>query len=234
MVDLHSHILFGVDDGAQNLEETKQMLEMASIDGIHAIIATPHYDALNQDLIEKNYQEVIRWIEEMALPLKLYLGNETLLTDSLLEDIEGGKCKPLANSRYFLIEFYRHTHVYTIKHVLFKLCIKGYIPVIAHCERLVENKEDLKLLQELNDMGCMLQVNASKILKPEGRWQKRWMDQLLKSGAISFVASDAHNCSSRQPRLKQAYRVVSKRLGESVAQNVFINNQKEILKTSFR
>ncbi len=234
MIDIHNHLIFGVDDGAMDFEETKKMLVMASLDGITDIIATPHYafEKERHHLVEKHYVEALNWIETTQLPIRLYLGNELLLGSNLEEDLEEGCCKSLAGSKYILVEFYRHMQIISIKRFLFQLCIKGYVPVIAHCERLVENKTDLALLYEMRSMGCMLQVNASKVLAPETRFQRKWIYRLLKENAISFIASDAHGSIIRQPKLKEAYKVIAKKLGESVAQRVFIDNQNEIIHPS--
>lgn len=232
MIDMHSHIIYGLDDGAKTLEETISMLNMAYNDGIRSIIVTPHYNYKykhNIDKLKIHFNSIQkRYIVERP-DMKLYLGNECSLDESLLKDLINGKCRTLAESNYVLIEIGCNKVLEPTKVMLLDIIKNGYIPIIAHCERLIGIKRDLNYLYELSSMGCLLQINASILTKKKKWWLKRGIYNSLRSGVISFVSSDAHDNIYRKPLLKEAYNLVSNKLGIDIANNVFINNAKRII-----
>lgn len=231
MIDIHSHILFGLDDGAENMAETKEMLYYASREGIQAIVATPHYvrGKENSSDVQKNYDEIMQWIEQVRLPVTLYLGNEALLSDDLVEDLKEGKCKTLASSQCILVELHNLMPVLIVKRLIFQLTLKGYKPVIAHCDRLIKDKGHKELLLEIVKMGALLQVNASCFTDAGFKAERRVILKLIKKGIISFVASDSHDAKSRKPELKVAYELIRRKFGLKVADDLFLNNQKALL-----
>lgn len=233
MIDIHNHLLYGLDDGARTIEETKQMIDISHQDGITSIIFTPHYihNKNNYNLIQMQtkFDEIKKWVEALEPPIKLYLGHEAFLDETLIEDLVKGKCKTLAGSRYILVEFYKRTPYSVVRNLLFQIELNGFVPIIAHCERLVQNKEDLKLLLSLKEKGCLIQINAGTILKPDNRWQKRWLYKLIKNKTISFISSDAHNLDTRKPGLKLTYNLIAKKFGEQIAQDIFVNNPNQII-----
>lgn len=233
MIDIHNHLLYGVDDGASSLDETKKMLWHAYQDGIKAIIVTPHYrykmERKDNSELELIFKKIVEWMEEVVLPMKLYLGHEAFLDEELVEDLVATKCKTLAGSRYVLVEFYQNAPLLTLKKIIFQMRVKNYVPIIAHCERLIEDKADLSKLQELTELGCLLQVNARTIVSPDGRFEKKWLLNYLKEERISFIASDAHNLTTRTPELKEAYLLTVRRVGQQIADRIFIHNPNKII-----
>ncbi|PKM96264.1 MAG: hypothetical protein CVU84_00685 [Firmicutes bacterium HGW-Firmicutes-1] len=231
MMDIHSHIIYGLDDGAKTIEDSELMINMAYNDGIRSMIATPHYNKYyiyDIESMEKRFQEIVDKFKEDKSDLKFYLGNEAYLDEYLLEALVGGKCKTLGGSQYVLIELSYNSPLQMVKKMLFDIIISGYIPIIAHCERLIGTKDDLNKIIELKEMGCYMQINVS-ILNKSKIWLKRWLLKRLKDHTISFVSSDAHNISNRRPILMDAYNMVSKKIGREIADNVFLSNPEKIV-----
>lgn len=232
MIDIHSHIIYGIDDGPKNLDDSIAMLQMAIKDGINGIIATSHYNNIfNYDMkeMEKNFYTILKKVFDEKLEIELYLGNEAYLDEFLLGALLSGNCKTLGKSQYVLIEIDYNASFNIVEKMLFDIMINGYIPIIAHCERLVRNEKDCIKLLKLKNRGCLLQINSSAILKAKKKWLKKWMIKRLKDNTISFISSDAHDIKVRKPILKEAYNIVRKKAGEDIAYNVFIANPKKII-----
>ena len=230
--DIHNHIIYGLDDGAQSLEDTISMINMAYEDGIRSIIATSHYHPSFRCDIEEmkiNFQVVTENIAKDKPDMNLYMGNECYLDEKLLSALLEGRCATLAGSQYVLIEISYHAPLMIAKMMLADIIMNDYIPIIAHCERLINNKDDLKKILELKAMGCFLQINANTILAPQKRWLKNWIYTGLTNQTISFIASDAHNVIQRPPVLNRAFTLVRKKLGAKIADDVFFSNAQAII-----
>jgi protein-tyrosine phosphatase len=161
MADIHCHILYGLDDGAKTFEDTASMINMAYDDGSRTIVAVHHYNhTYKPDIMQVKliFNSIINKFPEM----KFYLCSECHLDEDLLDALHDGKCLTIADSRYVLIELDPNLLKAT-KMMLSTIINEGFIPVIAHCERLIYHREDLKKIIELRDMGCLLQVNASAV-----------------------------------------------------------------------
>lgn len=227
IIDIHSHLIYGLDDGAKTLKETIAMINMAYSDGVRAIIATPHYRHILGNDLEKTarrFELICDFIAENRPEMKLYLGNECYLDENLLTALLEGKCRTLADSPYVLIEINYYAPLQITRMMLSDIVMKGYIPIIAHCERLMDTKNDLLKLSELKELGCLFQVNARTILEPQRGWLENWINMSLKTKSICFIASDAHDVVHRPPLLGTAYSVVRNNLGNKIADDVFCSN----------
>lgn len=233
MVDIHTHILYNIDDGSKSKEETIEMLKIAIKDGIKTIFATPHYiygvNSYTANQLENRYNEIVQYIKEEKLPLQLILGNEVFLDENIVDALITGDCHTLGDSNYVLTECYNNAKIEFIKPILYKMMLNNYKPIIAHVERLIHCQDDIEKIEELKDIGCLLQVNAGSITHSKSRNDKKIIYKLLKDEKIDFIASDAHNTRSRKPGLKKAYTIVSKKFGQTLADDVFINNPNMII-----
>ena len=168
MIDVHSHILPGVDDGASDMEETIAMLKYAINDGITAFIATPHYHlgrrVASFEQLEKAYGAVLHEIKKQHLPIQIFLGNEIFCSDTAIEDISAKKVHTMHNSRYILLEFHPGHSYREIRHGIHYAIEEGYIPILAHAERYQVLLDDYTQVEELIDMGCYIQLNAGDIM----------------------------------------------------------------------
>lgn len=225
-------MIYGLDDGAKTLEDTISMINMAYDDGIRSIIATSHYHHFFRYDMEEmtiRFKVITENISKDKPEMKLYMGNECYLDENLLSALLEGKCKTLAGSQYVLIEISYNAPLKMAKMMLADIIMNGYIPIIAHCERLIDNKDDLIKISELKTMGCLLQLNASTILKPQKSWLINWIYTSLKNQTISFIASDAHDLIHRPPILNEAYSIARKKVGIEIVNDVFFSNAQNII-----
>lgn len=234
MIDIHNHIIYGIDDGSKTLEDSIKLIEALIADGFTGAITTSHYrpELYKYDLKEyiSNFNNVKEQLSSRNIKFELLLGNEAYLSEHLLQDLLDGKCLTLAESRYVLIEIISIIDLSITKKMLADLALNGFTPIIAHCERLVETKKDLANLLELKQMGFYLQVNASALLKSKRKWLVKWIYKNIENGTISFIASDAHDVLRRPPRAKQIYDLMKKKYGSLITEKVFHDNQQKIIR----
>lgn len=232
IIDIHCHILPGVDDGAKDEDSMERMFCLADEEGIDAIIATPHF-ALGED--EKR-AETIKLKYDMARSAwkkrdsqkELYLGSELLWEEGVVDALEEGKALTMNGTSYVLVEFLADVGYEYIESAIRKLQYAGYIPIIAHVERYWQLKSR-KMLRKLVDMGAYLQVNVSIILGHHGFWQKRCIVRWMKEGLIHFVGTDAHNSKTRKPEMKQCVQYLEKKLGIVKTRRILEENPKKVL-----
>jgi protein-tyrosine phosphatase len=234
MIDIHNHIIYGIDDGPQNIEESVEILKKASELGIEGIIATPHFRKglfnYSNDLMMKNYNELVKRLDKESFHIDIYLGHEAYLDSNLLEEIKVGNCLTLAKSQYVLVELPSLDNFYYIKKMLFDLANLDFIPIIAHCERLVHHKLNYSQLLELKAMGCFLQVNATFLIKKFKNYSLRqWIMNQMSLGKISFVASDSHNLKNRRNNLLEAKKLLARRMPDERIDIIFNKNPKRII-----
>ncbi|MBO5287713.1 MAG: PHP domain-containing protein [Clostridia bacterium] len=243
LIDLHCHTLFDVDDGARNEQMMKDMLDSAYSDGIRAICFTPHfkiYEFSSDDeiysyikQIESSFNVARQYVSAKYNDLQLFLGNEIMYHSDVFDSLSSKKCNFLANSAYALLEFSPDTSAFEIRNTVSKLLRKGVRPVIAHIERYSALVKDFSLVEELKDMGALLQVNSRAILRFKLGKVARLIKTVLKKHMVDIVASDAHNSSSFPQRLSKACDFVAKRYGSNYAKRIFhdtplaiLNNEK--------
>lgn len=204
-VDIHSHMLPDVDDGAQKISVTREMIELAYQQGCRRIIFTPHADAYDYaDDVKDKYEIVKEWVAETFDDMKVYLGGEIYIStegykkiDSIIDKINNGIYPTLNGTKYVLIEFNLGGFVYKdMLPVVNSLFHAGYIPVIAHVERYGNPMEDI---QKLKDRGCVIQMNIGNVFNPRKMNTMFIADQLLRNKIIDLVGTDAHGMIWRPP-----------------------------------
>ena len=233
MIDIHTHLLFGVDDGPQTREESIEMLKAAKAQGIDAMILTPHYRhgmfAYPNDKIKENFALLIEPAREIGI--QLYLGTEHHVNSMILEYIQSGRVNTLAGTQYVLAEYKHDTEFEYIAKSVRDLLRHGYIPIIAHVERYMCMYEDLDRVDWLRDVGAMIQVNANAILGMEGFKTKGFTKKLLKYGYVDFVGSDSHDLKKRANNLGKCRAYLYKKYDERYVDRITEHNAMEILRT---
>ena len=222
MIDLHSHILFGVDDGAQTIEDSVAMAQAAVDEGITVIYATPHHLTTRyeneRDVVLPKVDELNAEFDRLGIDLVVKPGQELRIQGDLLEGLQEGTSIPLGNTNYMLVEFpSNHVPRYT-ERVLFDIQSAGYKPIIVHPERnsdLIQNPD--KLL-ELVQNGVLTQVTAASVAGHFGKKIKQFSMQLIESNLTHFVASDAHNTTTRGICMQEAYKEIEKEFGFGVSE----------------
>lgn len=217
MIDIHCHILPGVDDGAKDMGETIEMARQAVSEGIHTIIATPHHRNESYDNTREEILEQVALVNDMLkqekIGLEILAGQETRINGDLLADLEKGEILPLANSPYVFIELPSgHVPRYT-EQLLYDLQMKELTPVIVHPERNAEIMEHPDVLYQLVKKGSLTQVTAASLCGYFGKKIKGFSHQLIEANLTHFIASDAHNTTKRGFKMAEAFAEIDSRYG---------------------
>ncbi len=220
MIDIHSHILPGLDDGAPDLQESLEMARIAVNDGIHTIIATPH--TLNGIYLNSRSQVLARTGELRAafakdqIKLKLFPGSEVHLNLGMAEKLFSGETVALNdNQRYLLLEFPFHSIPPGAKQEIFQLQLKGITPILAHAERNYGFQQHFEQLYEFVGMGCLVQITAMSITGDLGRETRLCAQKMLECRLAHIIASDAHSATHRPPILSLGVKKAAKILGST-------------------
>lgn len=232
LIDIHCHILPGVDDGPRSLEDACAMLDQMAKDNVCAVIATPHdrpemFEASRKE-IWKSYQLVRQ--AGMERGIKVFLGTEFFRRSNLEKYIAKKKLGAMGGTSYVLVEFSSMDLFMTIRNICYSLRMSGYIPIVAHVERYACLRE-MEDIWELKDIGACIQINADTVLGKDGFRGKRYAAKLLKEGAVDFIASDMHDLERRRSNLKACAAYVRKKYGEDVAKTLFYTNPLKMIKS---
>jgi protein-tyrosine phosphatase len=234
MIDLHCHILPGVDDGAESLAEATAMCRLAAQDGCVAMVATPHQrrgEWWNAD--RESLAALAAELQDAVGPgFRVYLGGEVHVDSELLTEVEklpGGGLLPLAGSRYLLIELDSMGTSRDAIHLVHELSVAGWYPILAHPELIPWLAPDPALIARLVSLGATTQVTAMSITGEFGRRPQNDVFSLLDAGLVHFVASDAHGVRRRPPGLGRAHDLIAGRWGEDVAQRLVVDNPQAVV-----
>jgi protein-tyrosine phosphatase len=235
VIDLHSHILPGVDDGAPDLDTSLQMLRIAAADGTKKIVATPHQRHpagyhVGRERAEQTFAEVRRAAEEAGIGVELALAAEIHFSPEIPEGIAEGGLLPLCpGGRYFLLELPVTSVPGAIRELVFELQTAGCFPVLAHPERNFEIAGQPEIARELRERGMPLQLTAGSITGAFGRASEKASRKLLRWGAVDVIASDAHNAGRRAPGLSESLKVAARILGADRAEQLVTENPARLL-----
>ncbi len=242
MIDIHSHIVFDVDDGPKTIEDSRALLEESYRQGVRTIISTSHRRKgmfeTPEAKIEENFKQVQELAKEIADDLTILYGAEIYYTSDILDKLEQGKIPRLADSQYALIEFSMITPYKEIHTALSNVLRLGVTPVVAHIERYHCLENDEKKVRDLINIGCYTQIKSSSVLKPKlfgdtYKFMKKRAQFFLEKDLVHFVASDMHNLDPRPPYMQEAYQIISKKYGESHAEQLFRKNQELLLRSEY-
>ena len=233
MIDIHSHLIPNVDDGAKSPEETIELIKEAREAGITDIILTPHYiinsyeqNAETLILLKDKLQQIIN---SENIKVNLHIGMEVYITDNLVEILKQNKILTLAGSKYLLMELPLNTNVQYLDMVIFKLIENNIIPIIAHPERYKFVQEDPSKVRELIESGCLIQSNIGSILGIYGKKAKKTIKYLLKNDLINFIATDTHRKNTIYPLLEKGIKKIEKITGKQKAEELTNLNVQKIL-----
>lgn len=210
MIDLHTHILPGIDDGSPTMEASMAMAELAVEGGVEAIVATPHSNQMGRfenfysTALTDLYQSLKTELAEEDLPLKLYLGMEIFASPDMGERIRRGELISLNRSRYYLVEFAFDETPERIGDYLEEILRVRGVPLIAHPERYYCVQDDPGLVYDWLKLGCCAQINKGSLFGKFGRSAARTASELLKNDLVTCVASDAHSPYARTTYMADA------------------------------
>ena len=229
MIDMHCHLIPGVDDGSSDINETKELLQLSWKQGVNTIIATPHFSHHTDfNKLHERLEMTREAAKKIDPDFKIYLGQEILYFEGMTDWLDQGKALTLAKSRYVLVEFRPNDNYVRIQRAVHELIAAGYLPIIAHIERYDCLREKGKTT-ELIDYGAYLQINAASVLGGIFDKNARWCRNEIAQKRVHFIASDMHNTATRPPRMAEAYKKLKKN-GVVLQRQLFGINQRYILK----
>ena len=224
LTDIHCHLLPGVDDGAKNMDDTKQMLAIAAADGIERIVFTPH---IRRPWLDRPWSKVtdafdrVREYAAAAHPgLELYLGSEFDYSRTILNE-EPHQLHDMCGSGIILLEFKPYDGYDRIREGIQQVQMAGYDVMLAHIERYDIMLTDIDLARRISELGVLIQVNADDIVHPGSFKLRGYMKKMIDRHLIDLVGSDAHDVKYRKPELSKAYEIVKKRAGAEYADHIF-------------
>lgn len=222
MIDLHSHILPGVDDGSVSVEMSCAMLNELQTQGVETVVATPHFYALQdapEDFLRRRAEAAETLAAHTENAVRLLLGAEIAYFDGLSSSEVPEKLQ-IGDTGLVLVEmpFCAWTQR-MIREVCQIPVMTGLTPVLAHVDRYRDRKQLPKFQEELLAQGILFQCNAEAFLP---RWDRRWALQMLRQGKIHFLGSDAHNLTTRAPKLDQAAKVITQKLGQDALDDLTV------------
>lgn len=233
MLDFHTHILPGVDDGSASAEESVRMLEMLEKQGVSKVLLTPHFYAYYcsvEEFLETRESAVRKLLEALEgnnIALDLYLGCEVLYFDELWR-IENLKSLCIKGTDCILVEMPFSVWQDSVVEGIERLISKGLTPVIAHFDRYIRYKGNLEKIYKLIDAGALLQLNCNAL---DGFFARRKINGFLNKGLVFAIGTDCHNLTSRKPDYIKAADYIRKKLGERRYAR-FTSSQKNILKNA--
>ena len=240
MIDLHCHLLPGIDDGPDTLEEALLLCRIAVADGITRAVVTPHIQAArwrnNRESIARDRRYLQRELDQKGIPLRLGYAAEVRLGDQVMQQVEAGEIPfygELDGFRVMLLEF-PHGHVVPGSDKLVSWLMGHNIrPLLAHPERNRQIMRDPALLQPFLEAGCWLQLTAGSILGQFGERAANRARQLLEDDLVFALASDGHNAAARQPVLRPAFDHISARYGQARARELLLDNPARLVAAQF-
>ncbi|MEN6350064.1 MAG: CpsB/CapC family capsule biosynthesis tyrosine phosphatase [Syntrophomonas sp.] len=235
MIDIHAHILPGLDDGARNLEESLEMARLAVNDGIKYLFATPHvvkglYENKKDDII-KAVHELQQKLDDEQISLTIIPGAEIRIADDLPSRLDRGELLTLDNKdKYLLIDLPIGVFPDYTSEVLFQIQLRGITPILAHPERNTIIAADSSILNKLVYRGVLVQITCGSLTGSFGSSVRRNAFRYMQEGMVHVLASDAHSSRGRTPCLTGAYQTLEKSFGTSFAYQLEHVNPGKLLK----
>lgn len=231
ITDIHTHLVFGVDDGARTLDDSIAILKAEKADGVTRIIASSHY---RRNMFEPKLEtylnnfEIIKQ-EAEKLDIELYTGCEYHANLDMVDGLRSKRHLTMADTNCVLTEFANGSEKSFIKERCYALLSNGYKPIIAHIERYQAARKDVNLVRQLVDMGCYVQINSQSVIGEDGFLVKQYCKKLINEDLVHFIGSDTHDVASRHPTMGKCMEYLSNKYGEDYAEWLMINNPQELI-----
>ena len=222
--DIHSHVIWGVDDGAETKEETFKMLREAVEDGIDRIICTPHVTPgvyeFPEEAFQEHFREAVEYIGKEGLPLRLYRGAELLWTENTPRLLREHQVATMAGTNYAMIEFSPTDSREKIYDALQKVAGAGVVPIIAHMERYPAIGKMAQVKEMKSRFRAMVQINARSLARKQPLMRRGFFDALYKDGYVDFVATDTHSIPGRETCMTAGMTALKEKYGEEVYRRI--------------
>ncbi|MCI9146729.1 MAG: protein tyrosine phosphatase [Hungatella sp.] len=228
LIDVHAHVLPGVDDGARSMEEARKMLWIAAAQGVRGVIATPHETRGRGQELAALANDLEKKLQETYPDFRIYLGQENYYHEELTAKLKEHEALTMAGSRYVLTEFAPGVSYRELYRGCSRLFQAGYTPILAHMERYACLREEKNLL-DLTKSGCLLQMNYSGL---SGKWylaETRWRRRQVLLGRIDFLGSDMHRMDFRPPKITAAEKWLKSHVNQELLEHITRDNALHII-----
>lgn len=232
MIDLHCHILPGIDDGAKTIEDSIDLIKEEWRQGVDSIMFTPHFNFERTDIQtfqkrrQRSMQALSDTLVEQNINISLKTGSEVYFSVKLMEEDIDPLC--FGDSNYILIEFPVNSKPYGLEVTIDNLIRRGYIPILAHVERYSYFSENVDMLYNLVMKGCLAQINAGTIIKHSSSLFMKY----IKWEMVHIISTDCHSIKKRPPNIQEAFSIIDKKLGSNYKEWL-IKNSSDIFKGKY-
>lgn len=238
MIDLHSHILPGLDDGANNLEVSIEMARAYVAQGVTCVACTPHIlPGLYQNSgpqIRLAVKEMQRHLDATGISLRLVCGADNHIVPNFVNLLQSGHLLSLADSRYVLVEPPHHLAPIRLENLFFDILAGSYIPILTHPERLAWIEKNYEKIRRLAERGVWMQITSGSLLGRFGKRARYWAERMLAEGLVHIMATDAHDTSHRPPDLLRGRLLAEKRVGARMAKDLVETHPMIVLSNATR
>lgn len=222
MIDIHSHILPGIDDGVKTEDEAVEFARMADADGIQTIVATPHckegFYFNDREVVLAEVDKLRRRFSAEGIKLRLEPGAEVHICPDLVERVRDGRAPTLLNNgKTLLLELSLRQYPIDLENLVFQLKLAGLEVVFAHPERIRYFQDDMSRYEAVIHQGATGQITTGSLLGLFGSEAEEFSEELMQKGLVQVIATDAHNCRGRKPVLSEALEVACDWVGEARA-----------------
>lgn len=230
MIDIHSHILFGVDDGCNSIQDSVDIIKKMKKIGFDKIVLTPHYIKGSNYVCDNNTKKlrlnlINKLLKENQIDVELILGNEVYINDEIDELIMSKQIFTINKSRYILIELPLYNKINNVEDIIYELKLKGYIPIIAHPERYLYFQKNRDELKKLYESGVYFQCNYGSIVGQYGKDATNLLIYLLQHNMVSFMGTDVHKPDSNVLlNFHQIRKKIEEYIGEEGFKRISYNN----------
>ena len=235
MIDIHTHVLPGIDDGSSSMDESMEMLSLAEESGVKVLVTTPHcnipdvFDNYVSEDLKRLWRRMEAEAKRIGIGLKLCRGMEIFATEELPDLLTEGRVWTLNGTKYFLVEFDFGEDPDFCRYILRRCRDRGFWPIIAHPERYIFVQEDPEIAYEWCRMGYGLQLNKGSLLGKFGPQAQIAAELLADHGLAACVASDAHSPYQRTTHMGQIREFLTEQFGEAYARLLLEENPLRIL-----
>lgn len=235
IIDMHSHILPYVDDGAADMAEAVAMVQIAAQSGVRTMIATPHanqrglYENYATERMQEIFEKLRERIRQQGIPVTILPGMEIFASEDMIRLIRHRLLCPIAGTNLFLVEFPFGCPEKQMERLLKEMLWEGYLPLLAHPERYYCVQDRIECLQNWQEMGCYIQMNKGSVFNRFGPQSGETARRMLEMGLLDVIGSDAHGADVRTPDMTSIVQYLTERYGEKRARLLLEENPKRLL-----
>jgi len=234
MIDLHCHILWGIDDGPKELEESMEVCRMLSNKGITEVVATPHY--ITDSTYKTSSKEIVKMVDLLndklskeAVKLKVHSGMEVFLSPEIMDLIRSKEVLTLNNSNYILVETYLNNVPVYFEDLFYQMQIEGLSPILAHPERNSRINQDISMVEKYFNSGIVIQMNIDSLIGKYGSRVKSFAQKILVSGLVHVICTDTHCVNNRYKNVTEIEEILTRMVGSENMEKLLYTNPEKVL-----